>query len=99
MRYKPEPHAKCHQAASAHDTFGILYKRRQINAHMIMWLMSRSCHSRSFRMMEGFGECILRFVNENNESMFCKVSLETNCFPCCVGRSIKNIGNIQIFTD
>lgn len=69
---KPEPHHEMPQAASAHDTFWDFIANNQESAHMGMWQMSDRAIPRSFRMMEGFGVHVFRFINKEGKARFVK---------------------------
>ena len=69
---KPEPNNEIPQASAAHDTFWDFISLTPESMHTIMWVISDRAIPRSYRMMEGFGVHTVRFVNENNESVFVK---------------------------
>ncbi|MFC5731774.1 catalase [Cytobacillus gottheilii] len=67
---KPEPHNDMPTASAAHDNFWDFVANNQESAHFVMWAMSDRAVPRSYRMMEGFGINIFRFVNEEGKSHF-----------------------------
>ncbi|SEM50817.1 catalase [Mesobacillus persicus] len=67
---KPEPHNDMPTASAAHDNFWDFVANNQESAHFVMWSMSDRAIPRSWRMMEGFGINIFRFVNEEGKSHF-----------------------------
>ncbi|MBM4763185.1 catalase [Bacillus sp. B15-48] len=67
---KPEPHNDMPTASAAHDNFWDFVANNQESAHFVMWSMSDRAIPRSWRMMEGFGVNIFRFVNEEGKGTF-----------------------------
>ncbi|WP_251027711.1 catalase [Bacillus sp. ISL-41] len=67
---KPEPHNDMPTASAAHDNFWDFVANNQESAHFVMWVMSDRAVPRSWRMMEGFGINIFRFVNEQGKAHF-----------------------------
>jgi catalase len=67
---KPEPHNDMPTASAAHDNFWDFVANNQESAHFVMWAMSDRAVPRSWRMMEGFGINIFRFVNEQGKAHF-----------------------------
>ncbi len=67
---KPEPHNDMPTASAAHDNFWDFVANNQESAHFVMWAMSDRAVPRSWRMMEGFGINIFRFVNEQGKGHF-----------------------------
>ncbi|MDT8860245.1 catalase [Alkalihalobacillus sp. MEB130] len=67
---KPEPHNDMPTASAAHDNFWDFVANNQESAHFVMWAMSDRAIPRSWRMMEGFGVNIFRFVNEQGKATF-----------------------------
>lgn len=67
---KPEPHNDMPTASAAHDNFWDFVANNQESAHFVMWAMSDRAVPRSWRMMEGFGINIFRFVNDQGKAHF-----------------------------
>lgn len=67
---KPEPHNDMPTASAAHDNFWDFVANNQESAHFVMWAMSDRAVPRSWRMMQGFGVNIFRFVNEEGKGTF-----------------------------
>lgn len=67
---KPNPQTDMPTASAAHDNFWDFVGNNQESAHFVMWAMSDRAVPRSWRMMEGFGINIFRFVNEQGRAHF-----------------------------
>ena len=69
-KFDPRSHAS--DSAAARDAFWDFVSLAPESAHALMWLMSDRGIPCSYRMMQGFGVQVFRFVNAKGEARFVK---------------------------
>ena len=73
---KPEPDKQMPQATAAHDNFWDFISLTPESSHMIMWVISDSGVTKSYRNMEGYAVHSFILYNEEGEDCFVKFHLK-----------------------